>query len=132
MIVADTNLIAYLLIAGPFTMDAQRVLEIDEEWLAPPLWQSEFLNVLWLSVRTRVLSHALADEAYSEAEVLVRTAERPIPQRALALAVASGCSPYDCEFVVLAQATGAPLVTNDQKVLAAFPGVAVSLRGFGG
>ena len=132
MIVADTNLIAYLLISGQFTADAHRVMQIDEEWLAPPLWQSEFLNVLWLSVRTQVLSHALADEAFSEAEVLVRTAQRPVPQRALALAVASGCSTYDCEFVVLAQATRVPLVTNDQKVLAAFPGVAVSMREFAG
>lgn len=132
MIVADTNLIAYLLVAGPFTADAQRVMQLDEEWLAPPLWQSEFLNVLWMSVRTRILSHAHADEAFSEAELLVRTAERPVPQRALALAIARGCSPYDCEFVVLAQAARVPLVTNDQKVLAAFPGVAVSLREFGG
>jgi predicted nucleic acid-binding protein len=85
-----------------------------------------------MSVRTRILSHALADEAYSDAEVLVRTAERPVPQRALALAVTSGCSPYDCEFVVLAQATRVPLVTNDRRVLAALPGVAVSLREFGG
>jgi predicted nucleic acid-binding protein len=132
VIIADTNLIAYSLIEGPFTADALRVMRIDEEWLAPPLWQSELLSVLWLSVRTRVLSHARADEVYSEAEVLVHTAERPVPQHALALAVSSGCSTYDCEFVALAQATGVPLVTNDQKVLAAFPDVAVSLREFGG
>lgn len=132
MIVADTNLIAYSLITGPFTADAHRVMEVDEEWLAPPLWQSELLNVLWLSVRTRALTHARADEIYSEAEVLVRTAERPVPQRALALAVSSGCSTYDCEFVALAQTTRVPLVTNDRKVLVAFPGVAMSLREFGG
>ncbi len=132
MIVADTNLIAYSLIAGPFTADAHRVMQIDEDRLAPPLWQSELLNVLWLSVRTRALTHARADEIYSEAEALVRTAERPVPQRALALAVSSGCSTYDCEFVALAQATRVPLVTNDQKLLAAFPEVAVSIQEFGG
>ena len=131
MIVADTNLIAYSLIEGPFTADAHRVMQMDEEWLAPPLWQSEFLNVLWLSIRTKVISHARADEAYSRAEVLVRTAERPVAQRALALAVSSGCSTYDCEFVALAKDRRVPLVTNDQKVLAAFPDVAVSIQEFG-
>lgn len=132
MIVADTNLIVYTVVGGPFTADAHRVMQIDEEWLAPPLWQSEFLNVLWLMVRQKVISHARADEVCSLAAVLVRTVERPVPKQALALALASGCSPYDCEFVALAGSTGVPLVTADRKVLAAFPHVAVSLREFGG
>jgi predicted nucleic acid-binding protein len=130
VIVADTNLIVYTLVTGPFTADAHRVMQIDEEWLAPPLWQSEFLNVLWLLVRRGVISHSRADEVCSLAETLVRTAERPVPKRSLAIALASGCSPYDCEFVALAGTEGVPLVTADQKVLAAFPTLAVSLREF--
>lgn len=131
MIVADTNLIAYQLIAGPPTKDAQRVLGRDADWYAPPQWQSEFLNVLWLSVRRTALSSAMADQAYVKAETLVRTTERPHFRAVLDLAMESGCSPYDCEFVALARATSVPLVTNDQKVLAAFPGVAVSIQDFG-
>lgn len=52
MIVADTNLIAYLLIPGPFSKDAERVQRRDPDWRAPWLWRSEFLNVLSLYVRT--------------------------------------------------------------------------------
>jgi predicted nucleic acid-binding protein len=92
VIVADTNLIVYTVVTGPFTADAHRVMQIDEEWLAPPLWQSEFLNVLWLMVRQGVISHTRADEVCSLAQLLVRTTERPAPTRALALA--SGYSPY--------------------------------------
>lgn len=132
MIVADTNLIAYYFIPGPQSAEAHRVLGRDEEWYAPPQWQGEFLNVLWLSIRRNAISAALADQAYVEAATLIQTTERPHFRAVLGLAIESGCSPYDCEFVALAQATGAPLVTNDQKVLAAFPGVAVSLREFGG
>jgi predicted nucleic acid-binding protein len=132
LIVADTNLIAYHFIPGALTDDARRVLGRDGDWYAPPQWQAEFLNVLWLSVRRTAISTVTADEAYVKAEALVRTTQRPNFRAVLDLAIASGCSPYDCEFVVLAQAARVPLVTNDQKVLAAFPGVAVSLREFGG
>jgi predicted nucleic acid-binding protein len=115
VIVADTNLIAYQLIAGPLTEDAQRVLGRDADWYAPPQWQGEFLNVLWLSVRRTAISAVMADEAYVKAEALVRTTQRPHFRAVLDLAITSGCSPYDCEFVVLAQAARVPLVTNDQK-----------------
>lgn len=77
MIVADTNLIAYTLVAGPFSADAEKVLRRDGDWLAPPLWQSEFLNVLWLSVRHAVITRERAEQAFEDAEVLVRTSTRP-------------------------------------------------------
>jgi predicted nucleic acid-binding protein len=46
----------------------------------------------------------------------------------LRLASASGCTAYDCEFVALALALEAPLVTSDRELLAAFPAVARSPR----
>ncbi|MFN8387215.1 MAG: hypothetical protein U0V48_13855 [Anaerolineales bacterium] len=45
MIVADTNLIVYLFITRPNIFGAE-VLEKDPHWIVPPLWQSEFRNVL--------------------------------------------------------------------------------------
>ena len=52
MIVADTNLVAYLLIEGDQTAAARRVWERDRDWILPPLWRSEYLNVLATLVRT--------------------------------------------------------------------------------
>ena len=43
------------------------------------------------------------------------------------LVSSSNCSSYDCEFVALAQKLNIKLVTNDKKVLKAFPETAVSL-----
>lgn len=51
MIVADTNLIVYLFLTGDQTRLAQKVLAKDPNWIVPPLWQSEFRNVLAAYIR---------------------------------------------------------------------------------
>ena len=43
----------------------------------------------------------------------------------LAIAIRWGCSSYDAEFVVLAQALDCPLLTFDRKLLELFPALAV-------
>jgi predicted nucleic acid-binding protein len=131
VIVADTNLIAYLLLPGPQTLRARAVFQKDPLWAAPLLWRSEFRNVLALAMRLQgmVLSDAL--RFMQEAEKLLDKQEFTVASApVLNLAQRSGCAAYDCEFVHLAQELGVPLVTADQKVLRAFPGTAVSLEDF--
>ena len=131
MIVADTNLIAYLLIPGAFTATAEAVFRKDPEWAAPPLWRSEMRNVLWMYIRSGQASVADALALMAGAEEIMRRLELTVESApVLTLAAASGCSAYDCEFVHLAQTYACPLVTADRTVLQAFPESAVSLEDF--
>ncbi len=131
MIVVDTNVIAYLQVPGDLTRQAEEVYQKDPEWVAPALWRSEFLNTLWHYIRRGSLALDEAVDTLQRTELLMegQAFEVASPQ-VLRLAVHSGCSCYDCEFVSLAQDLGVPLVTADDKVLSKFKPTAVSMRDF--
>lgn len=131
MIIADTNLIAYLLLPGPQTPHARAVFQKDPLWAAPLLWRSEFRNVLGQAMRLQGMTLPDALKSMQDAEMLLDGQEFTVASApVLNLAARSGCTAYDCEFVHLAQELGVPLVTSDQKVLRAFPSTAVSLHDF--
>lgn len=131
MIVADANLIAYLILPGERTSQAEAVLEADSMWAVPGLWASEMRSVLSHYVRGGQLSVAQASAAMDRAASLIDGREGPVESReVLALASESGCSSYDCEYVALAISLGVSLVTSDKAVLRAFPKVAVSPEEF--
>ncbi len=131
MIVADVNLVAYLLLKGPEQSLAELVLERDPVWAAPLLWRSEFRSVLAAYMRQRNLSvrdawrvHGLADELLAGQEFTVSG------QLVLNLVASSRCSAYDCEYVALAEELEIPLVTADRQVLSAFADRAINLKDF--
>ena len=131
MIVADVNLIAYLLLGGPEQVLAQQVIERDAVWAAPLLWRSEFRNVLAAYMRQRGLSVGDAWRAHGLADQLLAGQEFTVPgDRVLHLVASSTCSAYDCEYVALAEELDVPLVTADRQLLRAFGPRAVSPKAF--
>jgi predicted nucleic acid-binding protein len=128
MIVADTNIISYLFLPTVFSEKASKLYQSDPDWAAPVLWRSEFRNVLALYLRKKLLSLAEALVIQEEAEALMLDREFAVPSvSVLSLTDSSTCSAYDCEFVALARQLSVKLVTEDKKILAEFPNVAVSL-----
>ena len=133
MIVADANLLVYLVFLGDQTPTARAVAARDAEWAAPSLWSSEVLSALGSYVKRGDVSVADASDMYSGATDAIGDREfDPEPAEVLELAARSGCSTYDCEYVAVARALGVPLVTADEEVLRAFPGTAVSPEAFVG
>lgn len=131
MIVADTNLLAYLLMPGERTEAAEDVRRADPEWHAPLLWRSELRNVVALQTRHRDLEISDAVDVLGEAHRLMRGREHRVDDHhVLRLARDSGSSAYDCEFAALAEALSCPLVTADRELAAAFPALATGPEAF--
>ena len=131
MIVIDTNIIAYLLLPGQETHVIEKVIAKDNRLLVPPLWQSEFRNVLALYLRQGQITIDQARAVMTRAERLLKRFEHSvISEEVLALVNSSQCSAYDCEFISLAQRFNVPLITADKRILRDFPQTAVSPADF--
>ena len=132
MIVADTNLVSYLIIEGTRTAEAKKVWLREPAWVLPPLWRSEFLNVLAVSVHASVLSVEQAQVAWRRATDLFRSSEiEPNGSAVLDAAIRLDISAYDAHFIVVAEELGTWLVTHDRKLLDRCPNQTVSMTRFG-
>ena len=135
MIVVDTDVCAYFWLRH----DAERTWLADEVgrrdglWAVPPIWVSEFRNVLASFIRFRgmPLDEAQRVGGAAEADLLGRVIPVYTPY-VLQLVERSGCTAYDCEFVAAAKSLGTRLVTGDRALAAAFPETAVTMEDFVG
>ena len=131
MIVVDTNIIAYLLLPTPYSDSVDTLYKLDSHWVAPALWKSEFRNVLALYLRKEIITLEKALQLQETAESIMIHNEFDISSsQVLALVDKSSCSSYDCEFIALARHFNARLITQDKKLLRAFPSTAVSVASF--
>ena len=125
--VVDTNVLAYLLLGTePFADEVQQFWRAVREPIAPALWEAELANVVWMAIRSGIVTAA---EGSSRLELAAHlgihsVATRTLWHGALARAVQSGVAVYDTLFVELAIRERIPLATFDAKVLEAFPEIA--------
>lgn len=130
MIIADTNLIVYLYITGDQSDLAQKVLKKDPVWIAPPLWQSEFRNVLAGYMRRGMTLKQAQQTMKDPLMVMEGRQVEPSSEKILELLANTQCTAYDGEFIALAYQIGIPLITADKQLLNQFPDVAISLEKF--
>ena len=130
MIVADTNLIVYLFITSDQSKLAQKVLDKDPYWIVPPLWQSEFRNVLAAYIRRGMTLQQARRIMESALLTLENRQVIPSAMEVLQLISESQCTAYDCEFVALARQLNIPVVTADKHLLDEFPDYTISLEEF--
>ena len=79
MIVCDTNLIVHLLVGDEHRPLAEAALRRYAHWVAPPLWRSEFRNVLALYMRRGLLGLPHALQVAERAELLMEGRDLPVP-----------------------------------------------------
>jgi predicted nucleic acid-binding protein len=131
MIVADNSVLVAFWLPGACTELAEAVKLRDSVWAAPILWRAEFRAVLTAHLRKGLLTEAEANTAYSNAQRDLGEREFTVPtERVLRLALGSDCTAFECEYAALAVDLTAALVTANEKILRAFPKIAVSMADF--
>jgi predicted nucleic acid-binding protein len=127
VIVVDTNVLAYLLIEGDRSTEAQALYARDADWRSEAFLLVEFSNILATYERSKALSTASAFELLASAERVVAGLVNLPHSRALQLASRFGVSAYDARFLGAAQTLGAKLVTEDERLRKAAPSLTQSL-----
>ena len=124
--VVDTNVVAALMLPTAANAEVAALLRQDSDWRLPPLWRSEFRQVLLKYVRADLATPEQALALWHKALERFELSEQPVAgHQVLALAIATGCSTYDAEFVVLARQLNCRLLTFDRKLLQLFPDLAM-------
>lgn len=127
----DTNIVASLYVPNNMDEWVYKVLDVDEDWVTPPLWKSEFTSVLSKYLRHRIFDLTHAQHLLKKAQLFMKSKVVNVRmERVIELVSQSTCSSYDCEFVSLAQELDIPLVTWDKKILQEFPSVAMTPQTF--
>ena len=115
-LVVDASVVVPWLVPEPASAVALRLR--GRELLAPDLLFSEAANALWKKVGRGELTAVEAEAAAQllRAVPLRVSLARDLLPRAVALAVELAHPAYDCVYLALAEATGAPLVSDDRRL----------------
>ncbi len=122
MILADTNVLAHLLMDAEQQVPASALRRKDRDWHTESLAFHELTNVMTTAVRAGVLDVAGAQQLLRNARAL-----KPLQVHAvadvdtLAAAAEFGISGHDARFIMLARALGVKLTTEDRRLRAAVP-----------
>lgn len=131
MIVVDANILAYFFMEGGKTHLARQLREADARWVAPEMWRHEFANILVSACLFSKLPLPEAQRIWQEAEDMMRGGEYASDvSGVLPLAVQSGATAYDAEYILLARSLGVPCVTEDGPLRERFPANTVSMAMF--
>lgn len=122
MLVVDTNVLAYLLIAGDRTAAARSLHRADDDWHTDAFALIEFTNLLATLQRSRNVTPADAKKYLEAAERLTDGQTHSVAHgRASDVAATFGISGYDARFVALAMELETTLVTEDRRLRRAAP-----------
>ena len=112
------------------SVDARALGNGAEELIAPELVIAEVGNALWKKCRLDVLSRAQAARGIRQLPLAFHHlySDATLSERALEIALAAQHPIYDCFYIALAQRENAPLITADERQLAAARKAKVKVR----
>lgn len=125
MVIVDANVVAYFLVEGETTDRVRLLHSIDPDWQAPALIFYELANVLAQMAKQGGISLEAAQAAFATALKLVTPVRRRFPgDRAIEIAVKLRLSAHDACYLATAELLGAPLATENRRLLRLAPEIA--------
>lgn len=136
--VVDASVGIKLFVSEEYSEDVQRLFEEsladpDASLLVPDLFFIECANILWKKVRRGEYPESIAMASIAD----LRTLELPatptieLMERALEIACAHGVTAYDACYVALAERSGIPLLTADDRLAGVLGDRLCSIRSLG-
>ena len=83
MIIADTNLLSYLYFDSLHSEEVSLIHEKDPDWACPVLWRSEFVSVVSLYLRKKIITYKEGLDAIDFARRTVGEREFSVSQYAV-------------------------------------------------
>lgn len=114
--VVDASAVAALLFREPGAEALERTLLGGRALFAPPLIEYELANVAWKKLRRHPESTAAVFETLADITRLQLLLRAPDMIEVVALATATGLTPYDASYLWLARTLDLPLVTLDRTL----------------
>ncbi len=128
MLVVDANVVAYFLVEGEKTDQARLLRSIDPDWQAPALIFYEIASVLAQLAKQGAISIEAAQHAFETTLALVTPVESQcLGGRTIEIAVKLDVSASDACYLATAELLGAPLATEDGRLLCLAPEIARAL-----
>ena len=120
-LIVDASVAVKWVADEPGSIDARALGNGDEQLIAPELVVAEVGNALWKKSRGGILSRAQAAHGLRQLPLLFHHlySDMTLSGRALEIALDAGHAIYDCFYIALAQRENAPLITADERQLAA-------------
>jgi len=127
MIIIDTNVLVYYLFDNYHEKLSVEVFKKVKEWYVPQLVITEFSSAITQHYRHGIITKKESYDLLLALNLIIRNRTlRCNRRKVLEVALESGLSIYDSEFIALAIQKNATLITNDKKIINTFPDIAKS------
>lgn len=131
MIVVDSCVLAVRNLTATLTPLAEKLEQVDNLWIAPPLWRYEFQNILAKRLWAGQFSKVSALRVWQNVSARMQFNEcEPSPERVIELSMDYRITAYDANFIALAIEMGIPCVTEDRELREKFPAIAFRIADF--
>ncbi|MDE2445658.1 MAG: type II toxin-antitoxin system VapC family toxin [Alphaproteobacteria bacterium] len=119
MIVVDASFLLHAFLDSAVDPSYLNILETKGDLIAPHHIDLEFINAVRRQLRLKLITEGRANQAISDFNILVIERFATTHLSVVIWSMRDKFTPYDAAYVALAESLAIPLLTRDQKLIAA-------------